>query len=110
MSIEQLPVTETPPSDLLETDDGRIRMVCIRPPGPFKAFDERLTQVASRFARFVRVTIIRSWDFAAQHDWVGFVSRSVPTVFLVRGGRIIAKSVGDLPNAELRELIYGVAH
>ena len=110
MSLESPTVIETLPADLLETDDGRIRIVCIRPPGPFKAFDERLTQLSSRFARFVRVTIVRSWDFAAEHDWVGFVSRSVPTVFLVRAGRIIAKSVGDLPNAELCALVHGAAH
>ena len=106
MSSNPRITTDTVPADLLETNDGRIRMVCIRPPGPFKDFDERLTSFATRFARLVRVTIVRSWDFAAQHDWVGFVSRSVPTVLLVRAGQIIGKSVGDLPNAELRELLH----
>jgi thioredoxin-like negative regulator of GroEL len=110
MSPDLRPETEILPGDLLGGDDGRIDLVCIRPPGPFKTFDDRLTQVASRFVRLVRVTIVRSWDFAAQHDWAGFVSRTVPTVLLVRAGRVVSKSVGCVPDSELRELICGVAH
>ncbi len=110
MRPEPSAVSETLPPDLLGERDGRLDVVCIRPPGPFKAFDDRLTQQALHFARFIRVPIVRSWDFAAQHDWVGFVSRSVPTVLLVRAGRVIVKSVGDLPNLELRELIRAGVH
>jgi hypothetical protein len=110
MSQDVGPIAETLPVDLLEGDDGRIDLVCIRPAGPFKAFDDRLTQVASRFVRHVRVTIVRSWDYAARHDWLGFVSRTVPTILLVRAGRVVGKTVGCVPDRELRELIWAVAH
>lgn len=85
-------------------DDGRMHLICLRPIGAFQAFDERLTRMALRFTRFLRVTILRSWDFAAQQDWVGFMSATVPTVLLVRAGQIVSKSVGDLPTIELEQL------
>lgn len=97
------------PFDLLNDDDGRIHAICVRPVGPFERFDQRLTTIATRFARILRVTIIRSWDFAASHDWSGFVSRSVPTVLMVKAGRVVAKCVGDLHLIDLESLLRSAA-
>jgi hypothetical protein len=90
--------------------DGRIDLVCIRPLGPFTAFDDRLTRIALRWVRKVHVTIIRTWDCAAQNEWLGFVSAAVPTVLLIRAGRVIAKCVGDLPYLELEQVVSGATH
>lgn len=104
----------SPPLDDLAAltldDPARVHLVCVRPTGPFSAFDDRITKIGTRFVRFVRVTILRTWDHAAQLEWLGFVSTVVPTVLLVRGGRIIAKSVGDIPYLALEQIIQEAAH
>ena len=100
-------VLETYAAHLVEPDDGRVHLICIRPTGPYKAFDERLTSLAIRLVRMLRVTILRPWECADHHDWMGFVSGTVPTVLVVRGGEIVAKSVGDLPVLDLERLTFG---
>jgi len=94
----------------MATDDGtRVQLVCVRPPGSFDAFDERVTRIATRFVKVLRVTILRTWDAAAQYDWLGFVSASVPTVMIIRAGRILAKAVGDIPYLALEQIIQDAA-
>jgi hypothetical protein len=94
----------------MTTDDAsRVHLVCVRPPGPFSAFDERVTRIAMRFVKVLRVSILRTWDHAAQHDWLGFVSASVPTVLIIRAGRILAKAVGDLPYQALEQILHDAA-
>lgn len=83
--------------------------MCVRPPGPFTAFDERVTRIATRFVKVLHVTILRTWDHAAQHDWLGFVSATVPTVLIIRAGRILAKAVGDIPYLALEQVIQDAA-
>jgi hypothetical protein len=95
-------------TEIAAQDDGRIQMVCIRPPGAFAAFDERLSTVALRQVRSVRVSIFRTWDFAAHHD-LGFVSPTLPTVILVRDGEVVAKAIGDVPQRELEEMLVRAA-
>jgi hypothetical protein len=97
------------PPDLLRNDDGRLHAICVRPVGPFQRFDDHLTTIATRFARVLRVTIVRSWDFAAHHDWSGFVSRSVPTVLLVRAGRVVGTCVGEIQRMDVEALLRPVA-
>jgi len=91
-------------TEVAAEDDGRIHMVCIRPLGPFAAFDERLNAVALRHVRSVRVSIFRTWDFAARHD-LGFVSPTLPTVIIVRDGEAVAKAIGDVPQRELEDML-----
>jgi hypothetical protein len=105
-----IPVPCDPLPDLFGDDDGRIHLIYIRPPGPFTSFDDRLTRLALRCARLIRMTIVRSWDFGAQHDWSGFVSVSAPTVLVVRGGRVIGKSVGELPALDLNHLVQAAGY
>jgi hypothetical protein len=93
------------PADLLRDDDGRLHAICVRPLGTYQRFDDHLTAIAARFARVLRVTIIRSWDFAAQHDWSGFVSRSVPTVLLVRAGRVVGTCVGEIQRMDVEAFL-----
>lgn len=95
-------------TEVAAEDDGRIQLVCIRPLGPFAAFDERLTAVALRHVRAVRVSIFRTWDFAARHD-LGFVSPTLPTVIIVRDGEVVAKAIGDVPQRELEEMLVRAA-
>jgi hypothetical protein len=101
-SAEQLAI------DLVANDNGRLQMVVIRPAGPFTAFDARLSDVAIRFVRDVRVRILRTWDVEAQLD-LGFVSPRLPTVIVVRDGEVVAKAIGDLPRRELERLAEGQA-
>jgi hypothetical protein len=89
-------------------DRGRPQLIVIRPVGPFQSFDARLTDVATRHVRDVRVRIFRTWDHAAEHD-LGFVSPRLPTVIVVRDGEVVAKSIGDLPRHELERLAAGQA-
>jgi len=95
-------------TEVAAEDGGRIQMVCIRPPGAFAAFDERLNAVALRHVRSVRVSIFRTWDFAAQHD-LGFVSPTLPTVIIVRDGEVVAKTIGDVPQRELENIVARAA-
>ncbi len=94
----------------MTTDDAtRVHLVCVRPPGPFSAFDERVTRIATRFVKVLRVSILRTWDHSAEHDWPGFVSASVPTVLVIRAGRILAKAAGDLPYQALEQILHDAA-
>jgi hypothetical protein len=88
-------------------DDDRLQLVCIRPPGAFKAFDDRVTLIATRLVKRVRVTILRAWEAGTQADWLGFVSATVPTVLVLRAGQIVAKCVGDVPHSEIDALLSG---
>jgi hypothetical protein len=96
-------------ANLTGDDDARTHLVCIRPAGPFSAFDERLMRLATRYAETLRLTVFRSWDFAAQHERLGFVSATVPTLVVIRFGTIVAKSMGDLPRLAIEELIHAAA-
>ena len=99
--------TESPPCTLpgfTDPADGRLHLICVRPAGPFEAFDAHLTAVASWRVPLLRVTILHPGDLPTPAT-LGFVSATVPTVLLVRAGEIIARSVGDLPLWELERLV-----
>jgi hypothetical protein len=64
--------------------------------GAFAAFDARLRDLAHRLR--VKISHRSSPRF-------GFLSPTVPTVVVVRGGRVVAKVVGEVSERELARLL-----
>jgi hypothetical protein len=87
--------------------DARIHLIAVKPAGDaFARFEARLAIVAARWVGSVRVTLIT----AGQGD-EGWPRRStvLPTVVLMRGGKLVGEAIGDLPLRELDEVVRAAA-
>jgi hypothetical protein len=83
------------------SDEPRQLVVYLRPPGNFQAMDARVTALAIRHVRHVRVEIVRPGD--TSRSWVGRITQ--PSVMVFRCGECIAQAIGDLPLHDLEDLI-----
>jgi len=87
--------------------DPRIQLIAVIPAGDeFQRFEARLAVVAARYADSVHVTLVSPGE-GNQLMWTR--SSVLPTVVLIRNGRLVGEAIGDLPLRELDEVVRAAA-
>lgn len=82
-----------------------VDLIYLPPLGDFRRYESRLAAVAARFGGRVRFTRARAGELSRFTRAHVFVSRTAPNVVVIRGGEIVAHSVGDLPASELEAVL-----
>jgi len=82
-----------------------VDLIYVRALGDFRRYETRLLEVAGRFRDHVRVTKIRAGELSRFTRERVFISKTVPTIVLIRDGRVVAQAVGDLPAHELERVL-----
>lgn len=103
LSSVQLRIEPAPDLGLQQVD-----LVYVRPLGDFRQYESRLLGVADRFRERIRVTKVRAAELSRFTRERVFISKTVPTIVLLRDGEVVAQAVGDLPAREL-ELVLSTA-
>jgi hypothetical protein len=96
------------PAEIKPAPPEPVDLVYLRPLGDFRQYESRLMGAAARFRERIRVTKVRPGELSRFTRERVFVSKTVPTIVLIRHGEVIAEAVGDLPAREL-EIVLGSA-
>ncbi|MCC6994909.1 MAG: hypothetical protein IT370_09895 [Deltaproteobacteria bacterium] len=91
--------------------DPRIHLIAVKPAGDeFVRFEARLAILAARYIDTVRVTLVTAGEGDDDGDG-SWPRRStvLPTVVLMRAGRMVGEAIGDLPLRELDEVVRAAA-
>jgi thioredoxin-like negative regulator of GroEL len=82
----------------------RVDLVYFRPlSGSCTALDEKLFDLAAEHRGRIRLAV-KHCD-GPEQLFGCWISGTVPTVLFVRGGRVVAQMLGDLPRAEIEALL-----
>ena len=86
-----------------------IDLIYVRPLGDFRQYETRLLGVAAQFRDRVRFTKVRPGELSRFTRERVFISKTVPTIVLIRDGEVVAEAVGDVPARELELVLDSAA-
>src|SRR5262249_55735761 len=86
-------------------DPVQIDLVYSRPLGSWSDYETRLLEVAGRFCARIHTTKLRPVELARRTRGQAFISSTLPSLVLLRGGEVIGQAIGDLPAREIHLLL-----